>query len=64
MRDKGAVGADLYLEDSPANIGALRRGGHHTIVVSNSTNRQLPGPRADSWAEIETLVGSHIDGRS
>lgn len=62
MRDKGAVGADLYLEDSPANIEALRRGGHRTIVVSNSTNRQLPGPRADSWAEIEALVAEQIDG--
>ncbi len=61
MRDKAAVGADLYLEDSPDNIRALRAGGHETIVVVNSTNRDLPAPRADSWASIETLVRDRVE---
>lgn len=56
MRDKAAVGAHLYLEDSPENIAALRSTGHETIVVVNSTNHHLPGPRAGSWADIETMV--------
>lgn len=56
MRDKAAVGAHLYLEDSPENIAALRNTGHETIVVVNSTNHHLPGPRAGSWADIETMV--------
>ncbi|MCC5794880.1 MAG: hypothetical protein JJT85_09110 [Chromatiales bacterium] len=56
MRDKAAVGAQLYLEDSPENITALRGAGHDTIVVRNSTNRHLPGPGAESWEEIEALV--------
>jgi beta-phosphoglucomutase-like phosphatase (HAD superfamily) len=56
MRDKAAVGANLYLEDSPDNIEALRAAGHETIVVLNSTNAHLPGPRAGSWEEIEDLV--------
>ncbi|MCX7891066.1 MAG: hypothetical protein N2544_01695 [Burkholderiales bacterium] len=56
MRDKVAVGADLYLEDSPMNIEALAREGHPVIIVSNSTNRHLPGPRGESWEEIERLV--------
>jgi 5'(3')-deoxyribonucleotidase len=56
MRDKAAVGANLYLEDSPQNIRDLRAAGHETIVVTNSTNRDLPGPRAASWTDIETLV--------
>ena len=56
MRDKSAVGADLYLEDNPDNITALRNDGHKTIVVINSMNRDLPGPRADNWEEIEKLV--------
>lgn len=61
MRDKDAVGADLYLEDNPWNVQALRDLGHETIVVSNSTNRHLPGPRAESWREIETLIGRRIE---
>jgi 5'(3')-deoxyribonucleotidase len=56
MRDKAAVGADLYLEDSPANIEALRRDGHAVVVVSNSTNRSLPAPRAETWEEIEAMT--------
>ncbi len=56
MRDKSAVGADLYLEDNPDNITALRNEGYNTIVVISSLNRHLPGPRAENWAEIEKLV--------
>jgi len=56
MKDKAAVGADLYIEDTPANVEQLRAEGHHTIVFTNSTNLHLPPPRAGSWAEMEPLV--------
>ena len=56
MRDKSAVGADLYVEDNPDNIQALRNEGHKTIVVVNSMNRHLPEPRANNWEEIEKQV--------
>ncbi|MEQ1800780.1 MAG: 5'-nucleotidase [Gammaproteobacteria bacterium] len=60
MRDKAAVGADLYLEDSPDNIRSLRSSGHETIVVRNSTNRDLPGPGAATWEEIEALIRERV----
>lgn len=56
MSDKAAVGADLYVEDSPSNIEQLRTDGHPTIVFSNSTNPHLPGPRADAWNDVVNLV--------
>jgi 5'(3')-deoxyribonucleotidase len=56
MGDKAAVGADLYIEDSPDNVKKLRTDGHNTIVFSNSTNRDLDGPRADNWSEVVELV--------
>ena len=56
MADKGAVGADVYIDDSPSNIKRLRDLGCKTIVFTNSTNRQIPGPRADNWQEVERLV--------
>ena len=56
MADKGAVGAHVYIDDSPANITRLRDLGCRTIVFSNSTNRKLAGPRADNWQEAERLV--------
>jgi 5'(3')-deoxyribonucleotidase len=56
MSDKGAVGAHVYIDDSPENIIRLRAQGCKTIVFTNSTNRDLPGPRADNWEEVERLV--------
>ena len=52
MQQKTAVGADLYIEDSPANIERLRAEGQKTIVFTNSTNEHLPGPRANNWDEV------------
>jgi 5'(3')-deoxyribonucleotidase len=56
LADKSAVGADLYVEDSPTNVEQLRADGHPTIVFSNSTNTRLSGPRADSWEDVYRLV--------
>jgi len=56
MGDKAAVGADLYVEDSPANIERLRADGHPTIVFANPANRGQSAPRASSWEEVERLV--------
>ncbi|MDR2543519.1 MAG: 5'-nucleotidase [Treponema sp.] len=56
MNDKGAVGAHVYIDDAPANITNLRKQGCNTIVFSNSTNRDFPGPRANDWFEVERLV--------
>ncbi|OGA19665.1 MAG: 5'-nucleotidase [Betaproteobacteria bacterium RIFCSPLOWO2_12_FULL_63_13] len=61
MSDKAAVGADLYIEDSPENVERLRADGHSTIVFSNTTNRHLAGPRADTWTEVEKLVVRELD---
>lgn len=56
MQQKTAVGADLYIEDSPANVERLRAEGAQTVVFSNSTNEHLPPPRAGSWDEVLEIV--------
>jgi 5'(3')-deoxyribonucleotidase len=56
MKEKAAVGADLYLEDAPQNIEKLRAAGLDAICVGNSTNRHVGPPRADSWEEVEHQV--------
>jgi 5'(3')-deoxyribonucleotidase len=56
MQQKTAVGADLYIEDSPANVERLRSEGARTIVFSNSTNEHLPGLRAGNWGEVLEMV--------
>jgi 5'(3')-deoxyribonucleotidase len=54
MKDKAAVGADLYVEDAPTNVRALRADGHRTIAFGSSPT--LEEPRASSWQEVERLV--------
>ena len=61
LADKGAVGADLYVEDSPRNVELLRKEGHPTIVFSSSTNKHLPGPRADTWEEVYGMVRERMN---
>ena len=56
MKDKGAVGAHVYVDDSPSNVESLRAQGCRTIVFGNSTNCDVSGPRADTWADVERLV--------
>jgi len=58
MKDKGDVGADIYIEDSPGNIAGLRAVGKTAIVFTNSTNRRLPDGdgRANTWDEAERLI--------
>lgn len=56
LRDKGAVGADLYLEDGPPYLEALFREHRRVIIFSNSTNRTIAGPRAESWEQAEAQV--------
>jgi 5'(3')-deoxyribonucleotidase len=56
MADKGAVGAHVYIDDSPYNIVRLRDHSCNTIIFSNSTNLKLDGPRANNWQEAERLV--------
>jgi len=61
MADKGAVGAHVYIDDSPSNIKSLRDQGCRTIIFSNSTNRDLSGPRAENWQEAEHLVMEAVE---
>jgi 5'(3')-deoxyribonucleotidase len=56
MKEKGDVGADLYIEDSPSNIAALKEAGKNVLIFTNSTNKNLEGQRANSWDEAEKIV--------
>lgn len=56
MKEKAAVGANLYIEDSPANIERLRNEGNQVIVFTNTTNEKLESPRADSWIKVVEMV--------
>lgn len=56
LGDKPRVEADLYIDDAPHNIEALRASGAETVVFTQPYNASLAGPRAAGWAEVEELV--------
>jgi 5'(3')-deoxyribonucleotidase len=56
LGDKPEVGADVYIDDAPHNITALRQAGNRVIVFDQPYNHDLRGPRARSWREVEDLV--------
>lgn len=53
---KPQVEADVYVDDAPHNIIALRASGAEAIVFSQPYNTDLAGPRAAGWTEVEEFV--------
>jgi len=58
VKDKAEVGASLYVDDSPGNIGALRAaaGEHSVMTFDQLYNRHIPGLRAHNWDDILVKV--------
>lgn len=54
--DKAQIGADLYIDDAPHNIAALRAVGCPTIVFNQPYNQGVGGPRALNWVEAEAMI--------
>ena len=61
---KPEVEADLYIDDAPHNILALRKAGNDVIVFDQSYNQDLPAPRARSWDELEDIAMSYVAKKS
>jgi 5'-nucleotidase len=53
---KPEVEADVYLDDAPHNIAALRAAGNRAIVFDQPYNRSVDGLRARDWDEVATMV--------
>jgi 5'-nucleotidase len=53
---KPEVEADLYIDDGPHNVLALRATGNPVIVYDQPYNQDVAGPRAHDWLEAEALV--------
>ena len=54
--EKASVGCDLYVDDAPHNIAALRAEGAEVICFSQPYNLHVEGPRADNWVELVSMV--------
>jgi len=56
MKEKGQVGADVYIDDAPHNIEALRKHNHYAISFANSTNVNVTAPRANNWDQVYRFI--------
>ncbi len=56
LGDKPQVEADVYIDDAPHNIEALRNAGSFVIVFDQPYNREVPGPRVASWTDLENSI--------
>ena len=63
VADKTDVGADLYIDDAPHNVAALRKARADVICFDTAYNRDLPGLRAHNWAEAEHIVLERVAER-
>ncbi len=63
LGDKPQVEADLYVDDGEHNIEALRGSGNEVITFDQPYNRDVPGLRAHSWLEVESIVAQRLSDR-
>jgi 5'-nucleotidase len=55
--DKPAVYADVYIDDAPHNVHALRdKTGKPVLVFDQPYNQHLDGPRVKNWGEVVDAV--------
>jgi 5'(3')-deoxyribonucleotidase len=53
---KPEVDADIYIDDAPHNITALRDAGNEVIAFAQPYNVDVGGLRASTWEEVESIV--------
>lgn len=63
LGDKPQIEADVYIDDAPHNIAALRATGAEAIVFAQPYNEDVEGPRAVGWSEVEDLVLASMAAR-
>ncbi|MEX0592670.1 MAG: hypothetical protein WD358_01005 [Nitriliruptoraceae bacterium] len=58
--DKPGVGADLYIDDSPRVITALRTAGRSVIIFDQPYNRHLDAPRVTEWRHVPAAIQREV----
>ena len=59
-RPKSAAGCDVYVDDSPDDVVALRDAGQAVVVFDQPWNSALAPPRAVSWAHLPDVLAGQL----
>lgn len=54
--DKDTIRADLYLDDKPAHVEALREAGFPAVIFNQPWNQDVDGPRMFGWGDVGVLL--------
>ncbi len=57
---KPEVQADVYVDDAPHNVAALRAAGNDVVCFAQPYNTHVEDPRAATWEEVESIVLAHL----
>lgn len=63
LGQKPEVQADIYVDDAPHNVEALRAAGNDVIAFAQPYNAHLVDPRASTWEEVESIVLARLVAR-
>ena len=57
--DKADIQCDVFVDDAPHNIEALRAAGIPTVIFSHGYNSHIGGRRVNSWHQLYDLVSQY-----
>lgn len=52
LGEKADIDGDLFIDDAPHNVAAIREAGIPTMVFTAGYNKDMEGPRADNWDDV------------
>jgi 5'(3')-deoxyribonucleotidase len=64
VSDKTQIGADMYVDDGPHNITALREQGVVVVVFNQLYNEQFDGPRALTWRAEQSVLDAVLAAKA
>jgi 5'(3')-deoxyribonucleotidase len=56
LSPKSIFEADVFVDDNPGEIAALRAAGRRAIVFEQAYNRHVAGPRARNWHDVVSML--------
>lgn len=56
LKNKTLQYADLYVDDAPRNVEALRAAGRKVVTFDLAYNRHLEGLRTTNWQELREMI--------
>jgi 5'(3')-deoxyribonucleotidase len=56
LRDKTMIDANLFIDDSPEQVNALRAAGKAVVCFGDATNVNVSPPRLEAWPQVEEYV--------